>query len=317
MVNPELAFGELRPLMFSVAYRMLGSITEAEDVVQEACLRMHAGAPGVLRSPEAYAVTVTARLAIDALRSARRRRERYIGPWLPDPLAGPDQADPAWRFEMDETVSVAFLVLLEKLTPVERAVFLLREVFGYPYADVADVAGKSEAACRQALHRARQHLRDSHARFVVPAAERDRLAGRFFAAVRDGDLAGLEAMLSDDVVFYGDGGGQAPAVREPVRGPARVARFVLGLARQARRLGIQLEPVQVNGQPGARALAPDGTIQAVLSLDISNSRVGAIYNQINPGKLSHLAARTPRISTPATPADQVTGGRGEGREKAG
>src|ERR1039458_2128607 len=278
MVNPELALGELRPLMFSVAYRMLGSVTEAEDVVQEACLRMHAGAPGVLRSPEAYAVTVTARLAIDALRSARRRRERYIGPWLPDPLAGPDQADPAgrwagrrrggstgpwlpdplagpdqadpaWRFEMDETVSVAFLVLLEKLTPVERAVFLLREVFGYPYADVADVAGKSEAACRQALHRARQHLRDSRSRFVVPAAERDRLAGRFFAAVRDGDLAGLEAMLSDDVVFYGDGGGQAPAVREPVRGPARVARFVLGLARQARRLGIQLEPVQVNGQP--------------------------------------------------------------------
>lgn len=289
MADPGLALAELRPLMFSVAYRMLGSVTEAEDVVQEASLRMHASAPEGLRSAEAYAVTVTTRLAIDALRSARRRRERYIGPWLPDPLAGPDQADPAWRLEMDETVSVAFLIMLEKLTPVERAVFLLREVFGYGYADVAAVAGKSEAACRQALHRARQHLRDSRSRFVVPAAERERLAGRFFAAVRDGDLAGLEAVLSDEVVFYGDGGGEAPAVREPVHGPARVARFVLGLARQARRLGIQLEPVQVNGQPGARALAPDGTIQGVLALDVSGGRVSAIYNQINPRKLSHLA----------------------------
>ena len=182
---------------------------------------------------------------------------------------------------------------------------------GYPYADVADVAGKSEAACRQALHRARQHLRDSPPLLLCAAAERDRLAGRFFAAVRDGDLAGLEAMLSDDVVFYGDGGGQAPAVREPVRGP-RVARFVLGLARQARRLGIQLEPVQVNGQPGARALAPDGTIQAVLSLDISDSRVGAIYNQINPGKLSHLAARTPRIEHSSHPRRP-----GHGRSRRG
>ena len=256
MTDPGLALAELRPLMFSVAYRMLGSVAEAEDVVQEACLRMHASAPGGLRSAGAYAVTVTARLAIDALRSARRRRQRYISSWLPEPLAGPDQADPAWRFEMDDTVSVAFLVLLEKLTPVERAVFLLREVFGYPYADIAAVAGKSEAACRQVLHRARQHLRDHRSRFAVPAAERERLAGRFFAAVRDGDLAGLEAVLSDDVVFYGDGGGQAPAIREPVRGPTQVARLVLGLARQARHLGILLEPVRVNGHPGAHPWHP-------------------------------------------------------------
>ncbi|MHB1594550.1 MAG: RNA polymerase sigma-70 factor [Streptosporangiaceae bacterium] len=288
MADPVPLPGDLRPLMFSVAYRMLGSVTEAEDVVQEAFLRMHASAPADLRSPAAYAVTVTTRLAIDALRSARRRREQYIGSWLPEPLIDSGQADPARRFEMDETVSVAFLVLLERLSPVERAVFVLREALGYSYAEVAVVTGRTEAACRQALRRARQRIADGRPRFGASPAERDRLAGRFFAAVRDGDLAGLEAVLAGDVVFYGDGGGQAPAARKPVSGPVRVGRFLLGLAGQAGRGGFRLEPASVNGQPGARVSAPDGGLLAVLALDLRDGRVAAIYNQVNPAKLGHL-----------------------------
>jgi RNA polymerase sigma-70 factor (ECF subfamily) len=274
--------------MFSVAYRMLGSVAEAEDVVQEAFLRLYAAAPDDVRSPEAYAVTVTTRLAIDALRSARRRRERYIGPWLPEPLVESEQADPAWRLEMDETVSVAFLVLLERLSPLQRAVFLLREVFGYQYPEIAAIVGKTEAACRQAFSRARHYLQDGGPRFEASATERDRLAGLFLAAARDGDLASLEAVLADDVTFYGDGGGRAPAVREPVHGPVQVGRFIVGLARQASRLKVRLEPARVNGQPGIRLCAPDGAILGVLSLGIRGGRILTIYNQINPGKLGHL-----------------------------
>jgi RNA polymerase sigma-70 factor (TIGR02957 family) len=290
MTDSGVASGDLRPLMFSIAYRMLGSVTEAEDVVQEAFLRMHTGAPDGVRSPDAYAVTVTTRLAIDALRSARRRREQYVGPWLPEPLITSQEADPARRIEMDETVSVAVLLLLERLSPVQRAVFMLREVFGYSYPQVAAVIGTNEAACRQAFHRARQHIQRDQARFPVSAADRDRLAGRFLAAAREGDLAGLEAVLAEDVVFYGDGGGRAPAVRKPVRGNMQVARLIAGLARQASRLGVRLHPVDVNGQPGAVTLAPDGSILAVLALAIRDNRVAAIYNQINAGKLGHLGA---------------------------
>jgi RNA polymerase sigma-70 factor (TIGR02957 family) len=290
MTDSGVASGHLRPLMFSIAYRMLGSVTEAEDVVQEAFLRLHAGAPDGVRSPDAYAVTVTTRLAIDALRSARRRREQYVGPWLPEPLITSEEADPAWRIEMDDTVSVAVLVLLERLSPVQRAVFMLREVFGYSYPEVAAVIGTNEATCRQAFRRARQYIQRDQAYFAVSAAGRDRLARRFLAAARDGDLTGLEAVLAEDVVFYGDGGGRAPAVRKPVRGNVRVARFIAGLAGQASRLGFRLHPVDVNGQPGAMTLAPDGSILAVLALGIRDNRVAAIYNQINAGKLGHLGA---------------------------
>jgi RNA polymerase sigma factor (sigma-70 family) len=179
MTGSGVASGELRPLMFSIGYRMLGSVTEAEDVVQEAFLRLHASAPDGMRSPEAYAVTVTTRLAIDALRSARHRREQYVGAWLPEPLVASEEANPARQIEMDETVSVAFLVLLERLSPVERAVFLLREVFGYQYSEVAAVTGRGEATCRQVVRRARQHIQHGRIRFQVSAADRDRLAGRF------------------------------------------------------------------------------------------------------------------------------------------
>ncbi len=279
---------ELRPLMFSIAYRMLGSVTEAEDIVQEAFLRLHTSAPADVRSTEAYAVTVTTRLAIDALRSARRRRDQYVGPWLPEPWVESAQQDPASRLEMDETVSVAFLVLLETLSPVERAVLLLREVLGYSYAEVATVVGRSESACRQAMHRAHLRIRDSRPRYTASAAEWERLAGRFFAAVRDGDVAALEELLARDVTFYGDGGGKAPAVRQPVAGRVAVLRFICGLARQADRLHFALAPVSVNGQPGAQFSAPDGSILGVLSLGIGDGRIVTLYNQINPDKLRHL-----------------------------
>ncbi len=301
MADFPVAPGELRPLMFSVAYRMLGSVTEAEDVVQEAFLRLYATAPDDLRSPEAYAVTVTTRLAIDVLRVARYRRERYVGPWLPEPLAESEEAGPAWRLEMDETVSVAFLALLERLSPVQRAVFLLREVFGYQYPEIAVVIGKNEATCRQAFRRARHYLHD-RPRFETSTAERDRLVGRFLAAARDGDLRGLEAMLAGDVVFYGDGGGKAPAVRKPVRGAAQVGRFLLGLARQASHLGFRLEPVRVNGELGARASSRDGAILGVLSLGIRDGRILAIYNQVNPDKLGHLGTAGD-LTAPVTPED--------------
>ena len=244
--------------------------------------------PGNVRSPEAYAVTVTTRLAIDALRSARHRREYYVGPWLPEPLVDCDGADPAWQIEMEESVSVAFLVVLETLSPIERAVFVLRELFGYEYAELATVVGRSEANCRQILHRARQHIDDRRARFEPSATERDRLAEQFFAAIRDGDLGGLESVLADDVVFYGDGGGKAPAVRKPVRGATQVARFLLGLARQANRLGCRLEPARVNGQPGVWISSHDGAVLGVLALGIGDGGVVTAYNQINPDKLAHL-----------------------------
>ncbi|MGH8895085.1 MAG: RNA polymerase sigma-70 factor [Actinomycetes bacterium] len=289
MTEQAVALDDLRPLMFSIAYRMLGSVAEAEDVVQDAFLRMHTSAPEDIRSREAYATTVTTRLAIDTLRSARRRREHYVGPWLPEPLVETaEDADPAWRVEMDETVSVAFLVVLETLSPVERAVFLLREVFDYGYADIAAVVGKNEANCRQLLHRARRRLEDDRCRLEPSAVERDRLAEAFFTAVREGDLTGLEATLADDVELYGDGGGKAPAARTPVRGPVQVGRFLLGLVRQASRHGFRLQRVRVNGHPGAEVFSPEGDLLGVLALGVRGGRVVSVHNQVNPDKLGHL-----------------------------
>ena len=235
MTDVAVRHDELRPVMFSVAYRMLGSVAEAEDVVQDAFLRMHTNPDPDVRSPAAYATTVTTRLAIDVLRSARHRREQYVGSWLPEPLVEADDADPALRVVMDDSVSVAMLTLLEGLSPAERAVFVLREAFAYEYAEIAEVLGRSGASCRQLLRRARRRLQEGRPRFRPSRDERDRLADRFFAAVRTGDLAGLEATLAEDVELAGDGGGRAPAVRVPVHGRVQVARFLLGVFRQADR----------------------------------------------------------------------------------
>jgi RNA polymerase sigma-70 factor (TIGR02957 family) len=280
----------LRPLMFSIAYRMLGSVAEAEDVVQDAFLRIHTSLRDGLEmeSPDAFATTVTSRLAIDALRSARHRREQYVGTWLPEPLLGTESDDPAGRVEMQETISTAFLVLLERLTPLERAVFLLREAFGYDYADIAEVVDKSEANCRQILARARKRIEAERPRFE-PSSERHReLTEEFLAAVTDGDLDGLERMLADDVVFYADGGGKAPAIQKPLHGATSVARFLLGLVRRGLPMGVRLEPVTANAQPAVRLATRDGEILGVLMLEIVDGRVVAFRNQINPDKLGHL-----------------------------
>jgi RNA polymerase sigma-70 factor (TIGR02957 family) len=279
---------ELRPLVFSIAYRMLGSVVEAEDVTQEAFLRLHRDTTEAA-SPEAYATTVTVRLAIDHLRSARVRRERYVGSWLPEPLLSTgEEFDPAARAETDDSLSVAFLAVLERLSPVQRAVFLLREVFEYDYDQIAAIVAKSPQNCRQILVRARAHIEQARPRFTVTPAERDSLAERFFAACRDGDLAGLERLLAEHVEFHGDGGGKAPAVRKPVVGRVQVARFMLGLTRQARHNALRMEPVAVNGQPGARVVDADGHTLSVMALDIADGHVRGVYNMLNPDKLRHL-----------------------------
>jgi RNA polymerase sigma-70 factor (ECF subfamily) len=280
---------ELRPLMFSIAYRMLGSVAEAEDVVQDAFLRMHRSEQdgAAIESPDAFATTVTTRLAIDALRSARRRREQYVGTWLPEPILAAEDADPARKVELDETVSVAFLAVLERLSPTERAVFLLREVFGHSYAEIASVVEKSEANCRQLLARARRHIDEQRPRFDPSPEHRTELAGRFFAAMATGDTSSLERLLAEDVVFYGDGGGKAPAILQPLSGAVEVARFLDGLRRQGERFSVTLEPVEANGQPAARIVA-GGVLYGVLCLEIDGDRVVGLRNQINPDKLGHL-----------------------------
>ncbi|WP_211239831.1 RNA polymerase sigma-70 factor [Jiangella gansuensis] len=289
MTDLAVSHDRLRPLMFSIAYRMLGSVSEAEDVVQEAFLRMHRSASAdrpPIDSPEAYATTVTTRLAIDALRSVRRRREQYVGPWLPEPLLAVDD-DPAGRAEAAETLSTAFLVVLETLSPVERAVFLLREVFGYGYDEIAAVVQRSEANCRQLLVRAKRHIDERRPRFEPSPERREALGRRFMAAVQDRDVDELERMLAEDVAFYGDGGGRTAAARKPITGALQVARFLANLGRMGERIGAVLEPVTVNGQPGIRVSAPGGII-GVLSLTIADGHVRGVHNVINPEKLRHL-----------------------------
>ena len=231
---------------------------------------------------------MTTRLAIDVLRSARRRREHYVGSWLPEPLLASDDDDPARRIELDESVSMAMLTLLEELTPEQRAVFVLREAFDYEYADIAAVLERIEASCRQLLRRAHQRLQDHQARFEASAEQRRRLSETFLDAIRSGDLAALEAVLVQDVELVGDGGGKAPALSAPIRGRLQVARFLLGLARLAERHGMVLDPVTVNGQPGAVMRAEGGDLLGVLSLDIAAGGVLGVHNQINPEKLRHL-----------------------------
>lgn len=281
--------GELRPLMFSIAYRMLGSVTEAEDVVQDAYLRLHerALAGDVIERPEAYASTVATRLAIDALRSARRTREVYTGAWLPEPLPD-DDADPAHHVERDETLSFAFLAVLERLGPVERAVFLLREVFDLDYAAIAAIVERDEPACRQVMHRARARIADARPRFEADAARDAALLDSFFAALGAGDVDALAALLADDVVFYGDGGGKAPAITHPLLGAVAVARFLAGLVRRGAGMHVRMDRMSANGEAALRVSAADGATLSVLMVHADSGRVSVIGNQLNPEKLRHL-----------------------------
>ncbi len=287
----ERLFQELRPAAFAIAYRMLGSVSEAEDVVQEAFLRLHrALAEGErLASPRAYLSTVVTRLCIDQLRSARVRRERYVGEWLPEPLLAGEEADPARQAELADSLSLAFLVLLESLSPEQRAAFLLREVFDYPYEQIARIVGKSEDNARQLVARARRLVEERRPRFEASRERREALARRFFAAAVDGELGALEELLAHDVVLHGDGGGKAPALAHPVHGRAKVARTLLAWVRAAARFGgVALRSAEVNGQPGALVLDREGRLINVLALDVADGQIQAIRSIVNPDKLRHL-----------------------------
>jgi RNA polymerase sigma-70 factor, ECF subfamily len=291
VTGPDEPPEALRPLLFSIAYRMLGTVSDAEDIVQETFLR-HQRAVGEgtrIESTKAYLSAVATRLAIDHLRSARVRRESYVGQWLPEPLLTDGGAeDPAAHAEQADSLSMAFLLVLERLNPVERAVFLLHDVFGYGYDEVARIVGKSEANCRQLATRARRHLEESRRRFDASRQEQQDLADRFFAAVAEGDVDRLVETLAADVVVYGDGGGKAPQWMVPIAGVDKVSRLFAAVGRQMRELGIRLEPREINGQPGALVFDADGRITNVFVLDVAGGAVQTIRSVINPDKLHHL-----------------------------
>ena len=282
---------ELRPLLFSIAYRMLGSASDAEDIVQEAFLRFHreTGAGTEVESPKSYLSAVTTRLCIDHLRSARVRRESYVGTWLPEPLLTDETSEAERHAETADSLSMGFLVLLESLTPVERAVFLLREVFEYDYDEIASVVGKSEENCRQIAVRARQHVQAGKPRFEASRAEREELASRFLRAAGEGDVESLVGMLAADVVAYADGGGKATAFPRPVHGRDKILRLLQGPAASGARLSVTaIRPAEINGQPGAILLDQDGVPVAAVSLDIADGQVQTLHFVSNPEKLEHL-----------------------------
>ena len=281
---------ELRPTVFAISYRMLGSVAEAEDVVQEALLRLHNALEGDERieSPRAYLATVATRLSIDQLRSARVRREAYVGEWLPEPLVADRAADPARQAELADSLSLAFLVLLESLSPEQRAALLLRDVFDYDYAQIADIVGKSEDNARQLAARARRHVEERKPRFEASREQRNELAQRFFAAAQGGELEPLETLLAHDVVLHGDGGGKAPALARAVQGRQRVARTLRAWMRQGDRIpGAALRQVEVNGQPGALILAGQEVL-GVMALDIADGQIQEVRSIVNPDKLRHI-----------------------------
>jgi RNA polymerase sigma-70 factor, ECF subfamily len=273
---------------FGVAYRMLGSVSEAEDVAQEALLRLTRSDERI-DEPTAWVTTVATRLSIDALRHARNRREAYIGSWLPEPLIEDTAVGPPTRAELADSLSQAFLVLLERLTPVERAAFLLREVFDYDYPDIARIIDRSEVNSRQLVTRAKKHLEASRPRFDPDEQLRERLLERFLAAADEGDLEGLEALLAEDAAFYSDGGGKAKAALKPLFGAGRIARAVLALARtMRRRQQLSRELVHVNGQPGLILRTPDGGVFSVTSIDVVDGQIQTIRIVRNPDKLAHV-----------------------------
>ncbi|MBS1879721.1 MAG: RNA polymerase sigma-70 factor [Actinobacteria bacterium] len=286
----DAEFDRLRPAAFAIAYRMLGSVSDAEDVVQEGFLRLHLAREGGERieSPRAYLSTVVSRLALDQLRSAAHRREAYVGDWLPEPLLTGADADPARAAETADSLSLAFLVLLESLSPEQRAAFLLREVFDEPYERIARIIGTSKQNSRQLAARARRHVEERRPRFEASREQREQLATRFFAAAEEGDLEELEQLLADDVVLRGDGGGKAPTFKSPLHGRTKVARVLLSGMRAAGRFGVVSRPVEANGQPARLFFDGDGGLVGTMSLDIADGQVQCIRSVVNPDKLGHL-----------------------------
>ncbi|WP_030682483.1 RNA polymerase sigma-70 factor [Streptomyces sp. NRRL B-1347] len=280
-------FEELRSLLFSIAYRILGSVSEAEDAVQEAWLRFDAS-PTRPDSTKAFLSATVTRIAIDVLRSARVRREEYTGPWFPEPLLSDPYQDPARSAELADSVSMAALLLLERLSPLERAVFLLRQVFGFGFDEVASAVGRSEAACRQLLVRARKHMEAGRPRFEADRRERQELATRFFDALKDGDVDGLQSLLAADVTMVGDGGGKAPQLARAIVGADKVARLLGSVFPLLVRIDVTWEAREINGQPGAVFRDRDGKVLHVMVLDVLDGQIQAIRSVINPDKLGHV-----------------------------
>jgi RNA polymerase sigma-70 factor (TIGR02957 family) len=313
MTAEEYELEQLRPTSFAIAYRMLGSVSEAEDVVQEALLRVHRAIEEgeQITSPRAYVATVTTRLAINELRSARARREHYVGEWLPEPILTDGVDDPVQHAEMADSLSLAMLVLLESLSPEQRAALLLHDVFDYGYREIAEIIGKSEENVRQLTSRARRHVGEHRVRVQTSREQREELTQRFLAAAQQGDLAGLEALLAHDVVLTGDGGGKVPALARSLRGRNRVARTLLTWMRVAARIpDFTLRPTEVNGGPGVMSLDAQQRLISVWSLEIAGGEIRSISSIVNPEKLAHLGVVGDFASlvraqrpTPDTPTD--------------
>ena len=286
-MTQDEGFEELRPLLFAIAYRILGSVAEAEDAVQETWLR-YQSSPAQPRSTKAFLSAVVTRVSIDVLRSARVRRETYVGPWFPEPLLTDPYQDPARSAELADSVSMAALLLLERLTPLERAVFVLREVFGFGFPEVAAAVGRSEAACRQLAARARRHMDLGRPRFEADRRERQELSARFFDALRDGDIEGLRELLAADVQMVADGGGKGPALARSVFGADNVARLLASIFPLLTRIDARVEPHELNGHPGAIVRDRDDKVVGTLTLDMLDGRIQTIRSVVNPDKLQHV-----------------------------
>jgi RNA polymerase sigma-70 factor (ECF subfamily) len=281
-------FNQYRPLLFGIAYRMLGSAMDAEDLQQETFLRWQQARDEPIKSPKAYLATIITRLSIDRLRSAQSQREQYVGPWLPEPLLTEEMPAMTESLELAESVSTAFLVVLQTLSPMERAVFLLRQVFGYEYAEIAQIVGKSESNVRQLVHRAQTHVRRQRPRFETTRAEQEQVVAQFGVACATGNPEGLLALLAPDVVLQADSGGKVRAARRPIRGADRVARFIFGLLEKVPP-DFTFEAAEINGQP-AYVSYMGGKPYNVTTFEISNGRVQAIHIVINPDKLRRIPA---------------------------
>lgn len=286
----EQAFLEQRPRLFQIAYRLMGTVSDAEDALQDVFVKLRTQHIGEVTAPRPYLTQAVVRRCLDEWKSARRRREEYVGPWLPEPLVQLEN-DPAQHAELSESVSLAFLVMLESLTPVERAVFLLHDVFQYPFNEVAAFVEKTPEACRQLAHRARERVTENRPRFPASPEKHRQLVQRFMQAVGSGDLHELQAVLAGDVTAYSDGGGFTAAARAPIEGLDRVTRFLLGLRGKAERMGlnVELRPCEVNGAPAMMQLA-DGRLHALVSFDIDGEQIRRLFSILNPHKLAAVAA---------------------------
>ncbi|WP_157156916.1 RNA polymerase sigma-70 factor [Diaminobutyricimonas sp. LJ205] len=280
-------FEELRPLLFAIAYRILSSVSEAEDAVQETWLRYESSVTEPT-STKAFLSAVVTRISIDVLRSARSRREQYVGEWFPEPLVADPYEDPARSAELADSVSMAALLLLERLSPLERAVFVLREVFAFGFPEIASAVGRSEAACRQLAVRARRHMDTGRPRFEADRIQRDALASRFFDALKDGDVGGLQELLAADVQMVADGGGKAPNLPRGIFGADNVARTLAAFLPTLFQVGGQLEFHEINGQPGAIFRDREQKVLATWALDVLDGRIQTIRAVINPDKLAHV-----------------------------